>query len=140
VSKGAYVIVDTAEKPDLIYVGTGSETHLCVQAAEILGKEGLKVRVVSMPSMQLFSEQSVAYKESVLAVGAPVLSVEALTTFGWGSYAHAHHGLDGFGTSGPAKEVFVKYGFTADNIAKKGKTLFEFYKGKPVPNLIAKPF
>eukprot|EP01112_Ceratiomyxa_fruticulosa_P020809 TRINITY_DN7192_c0_g1_i1.p1 TRINITY_DN7192_c0_g1~~TRINITY_DN7192_c0_g1_i1.p1 ORF type:complete len:688 (-),score=147.30 TRINITY_DN7192_c0_g1_i1:102-2165(-) len=139
VEKGAYVIIESDGKPDLIFIGTGSETHLCVGAAKALSGE-LKVRVVSMPSMRLFSEQPAAYKERVLGTDVPILSVEALTTFGWAAYSHAHHGLDGFGTSGPAPKVFVKYGFTVENIAKKGKELVQFYKGKHVPNLVEKPF
>ena len=85
VAKGAYVLVDAdGGKPDVILMGTGSEVHMCVEAHEKLAAEGIKARVVSMPSWDLFEKQDDAYKESVLpaAITARV-SVEMAATFGW---------------------------------------------------------
>lgn len=121
--KGAYVISDSKKDiPDAIIIATGSEVQLGIGAQEELLKEGIDVRVVSMPSMDVFKEQSDAYKESVLPnkVRARV-AVEALIGFGWGDYV----GLDGatvtmnsFGASAPADTLFNKFGFTVDNVVK----------------------
>eukprot|EP01113_Clastostelium_recurvatum_P003543 TRINITY_DN1154_c0_g1_i1.p1 TRINITY_DN1154_c0_g1~~TRINITY_DN1154_c0_g1_i1.p1 ORF type:complete len:687 (-),score=169.25 TRINITY_DN1154_c0_g1_i1:68-2128(-) len=144
VAKGAYTLVDHAgegKTADVILIGSGSETHLCVNAAAELAKAGVNARVVSMPSHRLFGEQPVEYREKVLLTGVPVLSVEASSTYGWSQFAHAHIGMEGFGTSGPAPKVFEKFGFTADNIANKAKALIAFYKSKnhPVPDLVHVP-
>lgn len=106
--KGAYVLQDfgSAAGPHVILVGTGSETSLCVEAAKLLAAEGVKVRVVSMPSWELFEDQGQDYKLSVFPAGVPVLSVEASSTFGWSRYAHGSLGVDTFGASAPAKVCF----------------------------------
>ncbi|MBQ9119642.1 MAG: transketolase [Lachnospiraceae bacterium] len=119
--KGAYILEDsTKETPDAIIIATGSEVSLAVEAKAELAKEGVDVRVVSMPCMDLFEEQSAEYKESVLpkAVRARV-AVEALIDYGWGKYV----GLDGktltmtgFGASAPAATLFKKFGFTTENV------------------------
>ena len=120
--KGAYILEDSVKEiPDAILIATGSEVHLAVKAREILAGEGVDVRVVSMPSMDVFEEQSEAYREKVLpkAVRRRV-AVEALDGFGWERYV----GLDGavvamerFGASAPAGELFEKFGFTAERVA-----------------------
>lgn len=119
--KGGYVLADSKkEVPDAIIIASGSEVELGVQAKDVLAKEGLDVRVVSMPCMELFDAQSDEYKEKVLpkAVRARV-AVEAASDFGWGKYV----GLDGttvsmhsFGASAPAGVLFKKFGFTAENV------------------------
>ena len=119
--KGAYVLEDsTKATPDAIIIASGSEVSLAVEAKAELAKEGIDVRVVSMPSMDVFEEQSEEYKESVLpkSVRARV-AVEALGDFGWGKYV----GLDGktvtmkgFGASAPAATLFKKFGFTTENV------------------------
>lgn len=124
--KGAYIISDSKkDTPDAIIIATGSEVQLGIGAQEELSKEGIDVRVVSMPSMDVFREQSDEYKESVLPnkVRARV-AVEALIGFGWGDYV----GLDGakvtmnsFGASAPANILFEKFGFTVDNVVKAVK-------------------
>lgn len=126
--KGAYVLEDSAkETPDAIIIATGSEVELAVGAKAELLKEGIDVRVVSMPSMDVFEQQSAEYKEAVLpkAVRKRV-AVEALSDFGWGKYV----GLDGtyvtmtgFGASAPAKLLFEKFGFTVENVVKAVKSL-----------------
>lgn len=125
VAKGAYVLSGANETPDIILMGTGSEVGLCVDAAEKLRAEGKKVRVVSMPCLELFEKQDAAYKESVLpkAVKARV-SVEAGVTSGWAKYvgdAGVSIGVDTFGASAPGEVVMEKFGFTVDNVVAKAK-------------------
>lgn len=126
--KGGYIIDDCEGTPELIYIASGSEVDLAVKAKEVLVAEGRKVRVVSMPCMDLFEEQSEEYRESVLpkAVRRRV-AVEALSDFGWGRYVGldgAYVTMSGFGASGPAKLLFEKYGFTVEHVAAAGKALF----------------
>lgn len=125
--KGAYVMEDCEGTPDLILIASGSEVELAVKAKAVLEGEGKKVRVVSMPCMDLFEEQTAEYKESVLpkAVRARV-AVEALSGFGWGRYV----GLDGaavtmsgFGASGPAAQLFEHFGFTVDHVVEVARSL-----------------
>ncbi len=127
VAQGAYVIADCEGTPELILIGTGSEVSLCVAAAEQLTAAGRKVRVVSMPCMELFDEQSAEYKESVLpAAVTKRLSVEAGTTFGWARYvgsAGASIGTDTFGASAPGGILMEKFGFTVENVLDKAKAL-----------------
>jgi transketolase len=126
-TKGAYILSDSEGTLDLILIGTGSETQLCVQAAEILRGEGKKVRVVSMPSWELFEKQDAAYKESVFPKAVRKrLSVEAGISMGWCRYTTdegASISVDTFGASAPDKVVFEKYGFTVDNVVAKAKAL-----------------
>ncbi len=126
--KGAYVVAkETKENPDAIIIATGSEVSLAVEAKKVLLESGIDVRVVSMPSMEVFEEQSKEYKESILPKDCRKrLAVEALSDFGWGKYV----GLDGdyltmtgFGASGPAAVLFKEFGFTVDNIVEKVKSL-----------------
>ena len=126
--KGGYIIDDSSKAvPDAIIIASGSEVSLAVDAKAELAKEGVDVRVVSMPSMDLFEEQSAEYKESVLpnAVRKRV-AVEALSDFGWYRYV----GLDGtvvamkgFGASGPAAELFKKFGFTTEAVVEAVKSV-----------------
>lgn len=126
--KGAYILQDSEKEiPDAILIASGSEVELAVSAREVLRKEGMDVRVVSMPSMDVFEEQSEEYKESVLpkAVRKRV-AVEALSDFGWGRYVGldgAYVTMTGFGASAPAKQLFEKYGFTVENVVKTVKNL-----------------
>ena len=126
--KGAYILEDSSKAvPDAIIIATGPEAHLAVGAKAELAKEGVDVRVVSMPCMDVFEEQSEEYKEKVLpkAVRKRV-AVEALGDFGWGRYI----GLDGaavtmkgFGASAPAGLLFKKFGFTVENVVEAVKSL-----------------
>ena len=131
VMKGAYIVQDVEGKPDLILLGTGSEVSLCVSAAKLM--EGKKVRVVSMPSMEIFEEQSEEYKKSVLLEGVPVMGVEAGATHGWERYTHYQVGIDQFGTSAPAVKVFEKMGLTAEVVASKATKVVAYYATHPVP-------
>lgn len=124
--KGGYIIADSQkEVPDAIIIASGSEVSLAVNAKEELKKDGIDVRVVSMPSMELFDKQSAEYKESVLpnAVRKRV-AVEALSDFGWYKYVGLDGrviAMEGFGASGPAATLFEHFGFTVDNVVKTVK-------------------
>lgn len=125
--KGGYVLEDCEGTPDLILMASGSEVELVVKARAVLEAEGRKVRVVSMPCMDLFEEQSAEYKESVLpkAVRARV-AVEALSDFGWGRYVGldgATVAMTGFGASAPAAQLFEHFGFTVDHVAEVARAL-----------------
>jgi transketolase len=127
VTKGAYILSDSDGTPDLILIGTGSETQLCVKAAEQLRNEGKKVRVVSMPCWELFQEQDAEYQESVLPKAVKKrVSVEAGITFGWCRYVGDEGitiGIDQYGSSAPGNVVMEKFGFTVDNVVAKAKAL-----------------
>jgi transketolase len=127
--KGAYVLSCgfAPEELDLILIGTGSEVQLCVGAAEKLIAEGKKVRVVSMPSWELFEAQDQAYQDSVLPkVAQKRLSVEAGTSFGWQKYTGSEGGsvsIERFGASAPGGTVMDKFGFNVDNVVAKAKEI-----------------
>lgn len=126
--KGGYIIADsTKETPDAIILASGSEVELGMKAKEELAKEGIDVRVVSFPSIDLFEEQSAEYKESILPkkVRARV-AVEAAIDFGWGKYVGldgAYVTMRGFGASAPAGELFKKFGFTTENVVAAVKSV-----------------
>ena len=124
--KGGYVIADSQkEVPDAIIIASGSEVSLAVNAKEELKKDGIDVRVVSMPSMELFDKQSAEYKESVLPNSVRKrVAVEALSDFGWYKYVGLDGkviAMEGFGASGPAATLFEHFGFTVDNVVKTVK-------------------
>ena len=121
---GAYVLSGGGGKPDLILIGTGSEVQLAVGAAVELGKQGHSVRVVSMPSWEMFEEQTDTYCQSVLGNGSvPRLAIEAGTTIGWERYANEAVGIDRFGASGPGAKVLEKFGFSVANVVERAKAL-----------------
>ena len=124
--KGGYVIAESEKAvPDAIIIASGSEVSLAVNAKEELKKSGIDVRVVSMPSMELFDKQSAEYKESVLPNGVRKrVAVEALSDFGWYKYVGLDGrviAMEGFGASGPAATLFEHFGFTVDNVVKTVK-------------------
>jgi len=126
VRKGAYILADAPDgKPDVILIGTGSEVQLCVSAYETLTAEGVKARVVSMPSWDVFEHQTPEYRESVLpsAVTARV-AVELASTFGWNQYVGTHGkiiGMTTFGASAPLKELAKEFKFSADAVAEEAR-------------------
>jgi transketolase len=125
VAKGAYVLTGTEGTPDVVLIGTGTEVSLCLQAAEQLQAEGVKARVVSMPSWELFEQQDEAYKDSVLppSVRARV-SVEQAAAFGWERWVGLTGkaiGMRTFGASAPLKSLLQKFGFTVENVVKAAK-------------------
>ena len=124
--KGGYVIAESEKAvPDAIIIASGSEVSLAINAKEELKKSGIDVRVVSMPSMELFDKQSAEYKESVLPNGGRKrVAVEALSDFGWYKYVGLDGrviAMEGFGASGPAATLFEHFGFTVDNVVKTVK-------------------
>ncbi|MCW9012322.1 MAG: transketolase [Gammaproteobacteria bacterium] len=116
IAKGGYILKDCDGTPDAIIIGTGSEVALATGAAEAMS--GKKIRVVSMPSTNLFDAQDAAYKSSVLIKGVPTVAVEAAVTEGWYKYADAVVGIDRFGESAPADQLFKEFGFTVENVVK----------------------
>jgi transketolase len=123
VLKGAYVLRDCDGDPDLVLIGTGSEVHLCLDAAAML--DGLAVRVVSMPSWDLFADQDEAYQDAVLPPAAPTLAVEAAASLGWDRWADDVVALDRFGESAPGAEALDKLGFNPANVAARARALLE---------------
>lgn len=128
--KGGYIVADAAkETPDAIIIASGSEVSLAVEAKDMLAKDGVDVRVVSMPCMELFEQQDDAYKAQVLPDNVRArVAVEAASDFGWGKYI----GLDGatvtmhgFGASAPAELLFEKFGFTAEHVADTVKSVLK---------------
>jgi transketolase len=126
---GGYVLHEEANE-DLTIVSTGSEVSIAVEAAAKLKAVGIKTRVVSLPCWLTFDQQDEAYRLSVLRSGAPILSLEALSTVGWQKYSHEQYGLPAWGASGPYQKVYEKFGITGSNIAAVGKKVVDFYKQK----------
>ena len=126
---GGYVLKDLGERIDIILMASGSEVELICEAAERLNKLGHGVRVISMPSLDLFLKQPKSYKDSVLPNEIRKrVSVEALSTFGWDKVVGLDGitiGMEGFGASAPAEELFKKFGFTVDNIVEKSLELLK---------------
>lgn len=123
INKGAYIISDSEKSPELILIATGSEVELALKAKEILEEDGKAIRVVSMPSMELFRDQDDVYKEEVLPKGVRNrVSIEMGSTFGWAEWTGTdglNIGIDRFGLSGKGNEVTAKLGFTPEKIAEK---------------------
>ena len=129
--KGAYVIREVEGKPDLVLVGTGSEVSMCVAAAQKM--EGKKVRVVSMPSVELFEKQPLEYQKAVLGENVPIMGVEAGATHGWEKFTHYQMGMTTFGASAPAAKVFEHFGLTVEKVVEKGEKLMNYYATHPIP-------
>jgi transketolase len=129
VERGAYTLVEGGEEPDVVLIGTGSEVSVCVGAAQVLDDRGIVARVVSMPSWELFDEQDDDYQDSILGPGAPVLAVEAATSFGWARWADDSVSIDHFGASGPGSQVLEEFGFTAENVAARAALLLDSIEG-----------
>jgi transketolase len=124
VPRGAYTLIDEEDEGlDLVLIGTGSEVSLCVDALDLL--DGLSVRVVSMPSWDLFAAQPDAYRDQVLPADVPTLAVEAGTTFGWERYADDAIGIDHFGASAPGPVAMAQFGFTPEHVAARARALVE---------------
>ena len=126
---GAYIVQEAEQKkPQVILLATGSEVEISIKGAILLEQKGYRVRVVSMPSWELFDEQSEQYRQGVLPAGVPVLSVEAGITMGWAKYTGAKGaslGIDHFGASGPGPTVMAKFGFTPENIMAQALALLK---------------
>jgi transketolase len=128
VKKGAYTLWQSGEgMPELLMIATGSEVEITLAAAQKLGEEGKNVRVVSMPSWELFEQQDADYQESVLPNACTQrIAVEAGTSFGWERYVGRNGSIiskDDFGASAPFKILLEKFGFTTANVYEKSKVL-----------------
>jgi transketolase len=128
VARGAYVLRD-ADEPQAVIVGTGSELHTAVAAAELLAREGVRARVVSMPSWELFAAQDESYREEVLPPGLPSVSVEAGISMGWERWVDRSVSIERFGASAPGLEVLEKLGITPQATADAVRELL----GVPQP-------
>jgi transketolase len=119
--QGGYILADAEGSPDVVFVATGSEVELAVNAKHLLAEHGVQARVVSLPCWELFDAQDAAYREQVLGPeGTPRVSVEAGTTLGWCKYTGARGanvGIDTFGASGPGSDVLAHFGFTTERVA-----------------------
>ncbi|PYX34656.1 MAG: transketolase [Acidobacteria bacterium] len=127
-ARGAYVLADTeGGKPQVILIGTGSEVSLCVGAYEKLKEEGIRARVVSMPSWDIFESQHQSYRDQVFPPDVTSrVAVEAAATLGWDRYVGSKGriiGMRSFGASAPLKDVMKKFGFTVENVAKTAREL-----------------
>lgn len=126
--KGAYILKD-CEDPDIILMATGSEVHLISQAADVLKTKGIHARVISMPSWEIFEEQSGEYKAQLLPKHITKrLAVEAASSFGWHKYLGSDGkmiSIDSFGASGPADTLFKHFGFTIENIVKTAEDMMK---------------
>ncbi|MGC1504811.1 MAG: transketolase [Sulfitobacter sp.] len=132
VEKGAYVLADAEGKRQVILIATGSEVHLAMQARDMLQAEGIGTRVVSMPCMELFAAQDEAYRKRILPGGAVRVGVEAGVQMGWDRWLFGERGksnkaafvgMDRFGASAPAEELFEKFGITAKGVADAARAL-----------------
>jgi transketolase len=126
-ARGAYILADTpGADPEVILIGTGSEVSLCLQAYEQLTKEGVRTRVVSMPSWEFFDDQDENYRESVLPSHVKArVSVEQASDFGWSKYTgrRGHNiGIETFGASAPLKQLLKKFGFNVETVVAAAKS------------------
>jgi transketolase len=133
-SKGAYVIKDCDDEPQIILMATGSEVSITLEAADKLNETGINTRVVSFPSWELFDMQSEEYKKEVLPSKVKArVSVEAGVAQGWDKYV-GNYGesisIDKFGASAPYKTLFENYGFSVENIVKTSKRLLNKLSGQ----------
>jgi transketolase len=117
-ARGAYVLAD-AESPDAVLVATGSEVWVALAARDLLGERGIELRVVSMPSWELFASQAASYQQEVLPASVPKISLEAASTFGWARWVDHSIGIDSFGASGPGGEVLAHFGISPDAVAAR---------------------
>jgi len=134
-ARGAYVLADPPDgDPEVILIGTGSEVSLCLEAYEVLIKDGIKARVVSMPSWELFDDQDKSYRESVLPPKIKArVSVEEASDFGWSKYtgAEGHNVcIESFGASAPLKHLLKQFGFTADKIVAAAKSQIALHENR----------
>lgn len=129
VPRGAYILEDADQgAPEVVLIGTGSEVHLVLTARRELEKQGVRTRVVSMPSWELWEEQAEEYRQKVLTPGTPKLAVEAGSTQGWHKYVGDGGGvvgIDRFGASAPGEIVYQALGFRVENVVKRALALLE---------------
>jgi transketolase len=120
--RGAYVLAD-ADSPDVVLVATGAEVGTALGARDLLAEKGIQARVVSMPCWELFEAEDNAYREEVLPLHLPKISVEAATTFGWARWVDASIGIDTFGASGKGDKVLAHFGISPEAVAGRVQEL-----------------
>ena len=132
VSMGAYILAEAEAKRKVILIATGSEVEIALDAKEKLESEGIGTRVVSMPCMELFAEQNETYRRRVLPAGPVRVGVEAAVQQGWDIWLSGERGkhnksafvgMNSFGASAPAEELYEKFGITSEGIIKAVKNL-----------------
>ncbi len=124
---GGYILWETAGRPDAIIIGTGSEVHIALEAGQLLKERGVKARIISMPSWELFEAQPAYYRQEILPPNIETrISIEAGATLGWERYVGQHGcviGLSRFGASAPGKIIYEKFGLTAQRVVSEALTL-----------------
>jgi transketolase len=135
VARGAYILADAPDgKPDVLLLATGSEVALCLEAHEQLKMDGIRTRVVSMPSWELFDDQPQDYRDRVLPPEVTArVSVEQASTFGWARYVGAtgHSiGMRSFGASAPLKDLARKFGFTPEHVIAAAREQLQSSRGR----------
>ena len=127
IERGGYVLLDSAGEPDVVLIGTGSEVSLCLEAAEQLSRDGVGVRVVSMPCVDRFAELAADEQQAVIAAsGTPRIAVEAASPIGWDRFVGENGAIiamHSFGASAPAADVYRHFGITAEAIVKRAHEL-----------------
>jgi len=125
--KGAYILSDPDGKPELLLIATGSEVHVALEAGEKLSAEGIRVRVVSMPSWELFEEQTEEYRNQILPPEiSSRIAIEAASSLGWERYVGPSGriiGIDHFGASAPGEINMGKFGFSAENVVAQAREI-----------------
>lgn len=134
---GGYSLVKVSN-PDVIFVSTGSEVSVSVEAASILSTKGFQAGVVSLPDWFTFDRQPKEYKLSVIPDGVPLISVEVMSSIGWDRYTHEQINLNKFGASGKYQDIYKDFGFTGDVIADKAIKVIQSYKGTPLKSPLNK--
>jgi transketolase len=137
VGRGGYILEDAPEgtSPDLILMATGAEVHLALEAQATLAREGVRARVVSLPSWHLFQAQPHAYREQLFPGEVPLLALEAGVSLGWKPYVSMGPqieviGVDRFGASAPGKVILKEYGFSAENVCRRARLLLKQKRGQ----------
>ena len=126
VKKGAYVVAKEENKADLILIATGSEVSLAIELKTMLKEKGIDVRVVSMPSQEIFLRQDKSYQDEILSLPYDKrVSIEMLSTFGWSKFAKHNIGIDTFGTSAPASDAIKHFKFDKESVLEQLLKLIE---------------
>jgi transketolase len=133
--RGGYILWESAEGiPDVILIGTGSETHLALAAGKQLATEGIRARVVALPSWEIFDRQPIKYRETVLPPKVKIrVAVEAGIRLGWEHYVGLEGeivGMESFGASAPGKVLYEKFGLTVEGVVQTAKGLLQRKQGK----------
>ncbi|ODV87425.1 hypothetical protein CANARDRAFT_5958 [[Candida] arabinofermentans NRRL YB-2248] len=139
-AKGGYVVYEASGDAQLILVSTGSEVAISIDGAKKLAEAGIPTTVVSMPDFHTFDKQSLEYRKSILPDGIPIMSVEVMSTAVWAKYSHVQFGINRFGASGKAPEIYKYFEFTPEGVASRGKKTVEFFKGSKLLSPLNTPF